>query len=288
MITVAVSIVMLTLTQPDPGADAPANPPATAPVLSGPKVETPDRPKSLVEREFSGRLKRLEVDPAQAALGLLQLSPEETAATERILNERAAIMDRIVTDNLREVVEMSQAFASRDSAAGLRLAGELLRKSGALVDRGRLVDELAGVLSEENAAELRRLTQEYWRAAIEESAQENGPGGRPRGRQGALAYERLVALGHEVRRSFERTVAARGRELESLLKDLGVSAEQESLIRAVIEETYVATFGKPTKAQQTAGFVKIYGVLDAEQRRELARRLGAAGNLPEAGQKRRK
>ena len=282
MFTIAMTIAMFTLTQPDPGASATVSPPA----LSGPKVQSPNRPKSLVEREFGGRLKRLEADPAQAALVLLELSPEERAATERIFNERAAIMDRIVTENLRLVVEMSQAFQARDEVAGLALAADLYRKAGAFVERGRLVDELAAVLNEEQADELRRLTQEYWRAAIEETAQEKGPNGRPRGRQGALAYERLTMLGHEVRLSFERTVTAQGRELEALLKDLGVTPEQESVIRAVVEETYIATFGKPTRAQQVAGFVKVYDVLDAEQRRELAKRLGSAGNRPPAREKR--
>lgn len=275
--------LIFTLTQSDPGAAAPADT-AAPPALSGPRVENPDRPKSLVERDFAGKLKRLEVDPAQAALPLLDLNAEEKAATEKILNERAAIMDTIVTDNLREVVEMSQAFAARDAAAGLRLAGELFRKSGALVDRGRLVDELAGVLTEANAAELHRLTNEYLRAAIEESAQQNGVNGRPRGRQGAVAYERLAGWGNEIRLAFERTIVARGRELEDLLKQLGATPEQESKIRAVIEETYVATFGKPTKAQQTAGFIKIFGLLNDDQRAQLRKRLADQPGLKAANQ----
>lgn len=264
------SAVLLTLTQPDPGAATPDRP-EQPPALAGPKVQTAERPRSLVERDFAGRLKRLEVDPAQAALALLDLSAEEKAAADRILNERALIMDGVVTENLRQVVEMAQAFQARDTVAGLALAADLYKKAGAFVERGRLVDELAAVLSEDHASELRRLTQDYWRAAIDESAQEPGPNGRPRGRMGALTHERLVALGNEVRLSFERTVAARGRELEDLLKTLNVTPEQESKIRGVIEETYVATFGKPTKAQQALGFVKIYAVLNDEQRRELAR-----------------
>lgn len=272
MLVAATAAALLTLTQPDPGAAAPA-PTAAPPPLSGPKVESPERPKSLVERDFGGKLKRLEIEPAQAALALLDLNADEKAATEKILNERAAIMDTIVTDNLREVVEMSQAFAARDAAAGLRLAGELFRRSGAIVDRGRLVDELAKALTEANAAELHRLTIEYQRAAIEESAQQNGANGRPRGRQGAVAYERLAGWGNEIRLAFERTIVARGRELEDLLKELGVTPEQESKIRAVIEETYIATFGKPTKAQQTAGFIKIFGLLNDDQRAQLRKRL---------------
>jgi hypothetical protein len=271
MLIAATVAVMLTLTQPDPKPDAPPGAPDPAQALRGPKVEIPDRPRSLVEREFSGRLKRLEVDPAQAALALLRLSPEEKAATDRILDERAAIMDKIVTDNLREVVEMAQAFAANDQAAGLRLAGELYRKAEPFVMRGRLVDELSAVLSEENAAELRRLTQEYWRAAIEESALEQGAGGRPRGRMGAVMHQRLTTLGHEVRQSLERTVIAQGREFEALLGRLGVTPEQESVIRAAVEEAYVATMGKPTRVQQVAAFLKVYGVLNPEQRRELGR-----------------
>jgi len=265
-VTTLVALV-LGLTQPDP-QPAPPQDPA---VLAGPRVRTGDARATLIEREFGGKLKRIDTDPVQAVLGLLTLSPEEAAATQTILVERAAIMDKVVTDNLREVVRMAQAFQSQDAAEGLRLAADLFEKAAPLRARGTLEDELAATLTESNGTELRRLTREYRDAAITESAKEPGPGGKARGRIGAVAYERLAGLGNEVRLSFERTIGAGGKELEALLTSLGVSPEQESKLQAIIQDTYIATYGKPTRAQQVSGFLKIYGVLDADQRKEFAR-----------------
>ncbi len=266
--------VLVSLTPPD--QPAPADP-ATGQepsVLAGPKVKTGEGRKSLVEREFGGRLRRLDVDPAQATLGLLDLSAEEKAATRTVLEERAAIMDKLVTNNLREVAEMANAFQARQMTEGLRLLKELFDKAEDWRARGRLEDELAAKLGESNAAELRRMTREYMDAALAESAAEPGLNGKPRGRLGALVHERLTTLGHEIRQSYERTIGAGAKDVEALLKRLAVSPEQESTIRAVIEETYVATYGKPTRAQQTVAFLKIYNALDAEQRKELARYIG--------------
>jgi len=263
--------LLLTLTPPDQSVPPVASEPG---VLAGPKVKTGDARKSLVEREFGGKLKRLDVDPAQAALELLDLSEEEQIATDRVRFERAAIMDKLVTDNLREVAEMANAFQARQTMEGLRLLKELFDKADAWRARGKLEDELAAELSEPNAAELLRLTREYMDAALAESAVEPGLNGKPRGRLGALMHERLTTLGHEIRQSYERTIGAGAKDLDALLKRLAVTPEQESVIRAVIQDTYVATYGKPTKAQQAAAFLKIYGELDAEQRKEFAKYIG--------------
>ena len=263
--------LLLTLTPPDQSAPPAASEPG---VLAGPKVKTNDARKSLVEREFGGKLKRLDIDPAQAALGLLELGEEEKAATRTVLVERAAIMDTLVTDNLREVAEMASAFQARDTMEGLRLLKELFDKADAWRARGRLEDELAAKLSEPNATELRRLTKEYLDAALAESAAGPGLNGKPRGRLGALMHERLTNLGHEIRQSYERTIGAGAKDLDALLKRLAVTPEQESVIRAIIQDTYVATYGKPTKSQQTAAFLKIYGALEAEQRKEFAKYIG--------------
>lgn len=279
VIAVGVSVALLSLTPPDQPAPTrqqePEEPAAAEPgVLAGPKVATTEARKTLVEREFGGKLKRLDTDPAQAALRLLELSDEEKAATDRVLFERAAIMDKLVTDNLREIVEMSQAFQSRQTAEGLRLLKELYDKASDWRARGRLEDELAAGLSGANAAELRRMTAEYVDAEVEELAAEPGRNGQARGRLAAALVQKLGVLGHEIRQSYERTFGAGAKDVDGLLRRLGATPEQESVIRVAIQDAYVTTYGKPTAAQKTAAFLKIYGVLDAEQRKELAKYIG--------------
>jgi len=256
---------------PVPVAAEPTN---DAQVLSGPKVKTAKTARSLVERGFGGKLKRLEVDPGQAALALIELSAQEKAAADAVLFERAAIMDKLVTDNLREVVEIANAFQAQDHAQGLRLLKGLMDNATAWRARHKLEDELAEKLTETNATELRRLTSEHIGAVVEESANEPGTNGKPRGRLAAVAIDRLTMLGHEIRQSYGRTVGAGAKDLDALLKRLAVTPEQESTIRVAIQDAYLATYGKPTKAQQTAAFLKIYNALDTEQRRDFAKYMG--------------
>jgi hypothetical protein len=86
--------------------------------------------------------------------------------------------------------------------------------------------------------------------------------------------QKLSVLGNEIRQSYERTIGAGAKDVDALLARLGATPEQESVIRAVIQDAYVATYGKPTRTQQTTAFLKIYGALDADQRKELAKYIG--------------
>ena len=77
--------------------------------LAGPQVEAEDRARALVARDFAGRVARLEVPPEEAALALLELDPVVREATDRVLADRAAALDRIVMANVKLLVRLQSA-----------------------------------------------------------------------------------------------------------------------------------------------------------------------------------
>lgn len=135
--------------------------------LAGPKVGEASLGPSLVSRDFRGDFQRLQEPAEEAALRLLRLSDAEQAGTQRVLNERSAILDEVVGNNL-EILLRLQGFkeggATPDRMAALR---EISEKLAPLRERGRLRDELMEELSPENAKEFRRLVDGYWNALID-------------------------------------------------------------------------------------------------------------------------
>lgn len=251
--------------------------------LAGPKVnEQPGEkspaapmdamtPRTLVERDFEGKLRRLEVSPALAALELLSLSDEERQATQRILDERNMLMDELVQDHLKEITQLAGAFQSGDRAAGMKLLKPLIEDSAELRARGKLVDELAGALTEANAKELQRLTLEYTRALVNERMKDGNPQqpGKKLSRLEAGGYEYIAGLGQEIKRSYERVFALQAKDFDDLLAKLSLTPEQDSKIRALVTDLVQKTYGKSTQAQQTKVFLDAYAVLDADQRKVL-------------------
>ncbi len=251
--------------------------------LAGPKVDeqpgeksTPTTtdamtPRTLVERDFEGKLRRLEVSPALAALELLSLSDEERKATQQIIDERNMLMDELVQDHLKEISQLAGAFQSGDRAAGMKLLKPLIEGSAELRARGKLVDELAGVLSESNAKELQRLTTEYTRALVSERMKDGNPQqpGKKLSRLEAGGFEYLAGFGQEIKRSYERVFALQAKDFDDLLAKLSLTPEQESKIRGMVTDLVQKTYGKSTQAQQTKVFIDVYAVLDEDQRKVL-------------------
>lgn len=247
-------------------------PPDDREVLAGPTV-APARAPSLVERDFTGRVKRLDLPPEEAALAHLDLDPAAREATTRILNERAAIMDRIVRDNIDLLLRFVTARQGGDRAAILSLLAEFNAKLGPLHARGDLVDELHDALPPATRGAFTSLVADYRRAIADEAAADakaKGERARPRA---IAARERLADLGLEVKRSYERQIGAGQKELDELIAELHLSSEQEAFVRNLVAEHVQKTKGKPTPAQQRQLVVSIMARLKPEQQRIVIERL---------------
>lgn len=259
---------------PAPTANPASDPDADA--LRGPTLaKHPDRPeRSIVQRDFQGRLKKLEDNPALVGLGKLALGEEERARVEKVIGDRAAALDAIVRANLKLIIELAQAKQSGDAEATNRFQAQVLEKASPYFKRGPLMNEVRPALTEEHAAELKRMVDEYNAVAAEERMGDPMSGPKKDNKLGARLAQGFEGFAAEARASYERVLGAGGKEFEQFLGKLQLTPEQESTIRQKAGDLFQKTYGKPTKRQQFALFMEIYAELDVEQRHRLAEHIG--------------
>ncbi len=266
----------------DTEAVRPSPPTATSPPnpLAGPSLATAPAPKpTLVQRDFAGKLVRLDVAPAEAAVKVIELNPPTRAKIDAILIARAAVLDQIVSDNLELLVRLQGVRDAADKSKARETYQELIDKSEPLRARGTLVDELTGALSVDQAAQVRSMTQKYVAAAIAQRVADKTAGKdlsfreKNRAQREAAREETLALIGQEFRRAYERTVGQRAADFETLLKDFSVTPEQESKIRKIVQDNFTSTYGKPTPQQRAKAFWEVYAMLDEPQRQQLLKRV---------------
>lgn len=260
--------------QPSPQPDAA--------VLAGPAVrQARDARPTLVEYAYDGSVKRTEVAPEEAALRLLDLSPAERAAADAVLAERAAMLDRFVSDNLDLLLRLGAAAQGEDKAEKLRLIFQALRRTEPLRARGSLAHQLRDALEPAARRRFDALLAEYWDAVVAERRRAAPDGGG--GRLAVLADERLKAFGREVERAFYRLADPAGeREFNDLLAAARLRPEQESRIRRMAEEFIVAARFRPTPDQERAFILRVTAMLDENQRRLLAQHVAQRERSPTA------
>jgi hypothetical protein len=268
----------------DPPSEIPAPPTPAPAVLAGPRVDAPIVRTSLVERDETGKVRRLDVPPAEAGVGLLALDDATRAGVREVLDRRAASLDRVVRENLSLLVKIATAGQAGDRAEARRLLRDLYEKAEPLRAQGRLLDELRAVLPAERADELKRLVDEYTKAVFAEAQaaldaddaarSEVGERAGVRADRGgslrrAAQGEMIAAVGRELKRSYERVVTVSVKDFDELLKKLELRPEQEAEVRRLVTDQFQRTEGKPTPAQRGELFAKIYAELDAGQRGKL-------------------
>lgn len=168
-------------------------------VLSGPKVgEASAGAHSLIEKDFDGKMKLLEVRPEVAALKLLKLTEAEKSATEKVLQEREALVAKVLKENYALVLELQNLRQAglggggeggdrekaREERRGMMEKMQTFREKAKDLLEPTLMERLSKDLSATNATELKRLVQEYNTAAMEAQRAERGmgrPGGGPNG-----------------------------------------------------------------------------------------------------------
>ncbi|MBX9735292.1 MAG: hypothetical protein K2X32_00060, partial [Phycisphaerales bacterium] len=136
--------------------------------LAGPSVSEKKKPLTLIERDADGRVKRLEVTPAEAASKIMPLSKETREKVDNVIVTQAATMDQVVRDNFDLIVKAAGAFDSKDKVASTRYVQELWQVSEPVRKRGQLVEQIAKVLSKAEAYQLRSLVREYLKARLKD------------------------------------------------------------------------------------------------------------------------
>lgn len=236
--------------------------------LAGPFVETTPHERSLVRRDFSGRLVRLDGLPVNAALDLMDLTPEEKAAAMRPLTERAVAIEKILRENTRLVLEAQGAFKPGDDGRGQRAVVKLYNLARPVFAAGSPLDLTAAELPGEKARELRRLVGEYTRAAVADRMAGNVDG-KKQDRFGAFVAERVAVFGKEVELAAKRTFEGGEKDFRELSRKLGLTPEQESKIQAMFVGMMTRDYAKPSKGEQLRVMLSAYKLLTDEQRARL-------------------
>lgn len=265
------STLSFLLAAPVLAQDKPKDPPTAQPaepakddVLSGPKVKETVAEKSLVRRNFQGRVQRLEVNPAEAAIELLSLDAATAAKVKKVVGERTQVLDRIVRENLDLLLKIQNTADRRGKIGLLREAREKFKD---LEARGKLQEEVAKVLPAEQAKRYEELIKGYWETLLADAEQEAGAGKEKPAKSEIATREVLLAFGAEIRRSYERQIASKTKELEEFLGKLGLSAEKEAKIRNFFVEYAERTKGRASEQQRRDLFQKVLRELDRDQQK---------------------
>jgi hypothetical protein len=152
----------------------------------------------LIEKDFDGKMKMLDVRPEVAGLRLLKLSDAEKASTDKILQEREALVAKILKENYTMILELQNLRQAgigggggggdrdkaREERRGMMEKMQTFREKAKDLLEPTLMDRLSKDLAAANATELKRLVTEYNAAAMEAQRAERGmgrPDSRPDG-----------------------------------------------------------------------------------------------------------
>jgi hypothetical protein len=216
---------------------------------------------TLVERDFDGNLKRLAQPPEEAALALIAVAESERDAIRVVRDARFDTIDRVIAGNIPLLLKFQSLRDTgnrRDLSIALR---ELSDKLTELRARGRLRDEMAGALTEANASEYRRLTDEYWRVLLDDSTRQAQAIDKNAKPADVAARELLRALGDEVQRSFERRID--GADVPDLVRRTTLDSDRQAAAAEI--------FGEPasTAQEKRAAAMRVLALLTPEQREAI-------------------
>jgi hypothetical protein len=260
MLLIALGVAGMVWGQPEQGR-----------VLAGPAVVARGS-GALVEVDMSGRVQRPEKTIEQAAAAKLELSAEVRERVDRILVERAAGIDRFVTENLL-LLNQAQTVGAAGTLlekATLLLTG--LERISPAVGGKSLETRIAEVLPEDRAQAFKAMLKDYWRALAAE-----GKMLKPKDPPPPWAVnlgESLASLGREIGKSFERQLASGTLFVDYLISGLNLTEQQQELFRTMKLELLEKTSMKPSEEDQKKLVLGVVAYLNEKQREKVIARIG--------------
>ncbi len=252
-------------------------PPAPQPPdLSGPQVQPQAAEATLIRQSLdTGMIIRLETTPEEAALDLVGLNPQEREAVDKVLTERGAVLDKIVADNIPRLLKFQGLRQSDTPRERMQALTELARAMQPMEEynksHGTLLRQVSGLIAPEKAAKVQQLVGDYRRAIMAEADAtypQDPKHDTPEKRQSALrGREMLLSVGADLRRSYDRQIAAKTAALNDLIAKLNLTPQQEGQVRTYASDfAQLAAAGKPTPEQRREFFQKVFTVLDDNQK----------------------
>lgn len=255
-------------TQPaaEPGQDA------SAPLLTGPRVENQAAAPSLIRVGYNGRIERVvDAQPEVAALELVDLEAEARARIDTRLEDRAAFMDGAVLEHYQTLLELYAAFGAGDQGDVIRLYLEFSSHLQPLFEGGGLGRQLASEMPVPTRREYGRLLAAYYGAVARDMLDhpEEMQGDVPKDAPDAMRRYRIQLLMEEVGRSFARIIRQKTEEFDEVLGALRLTPEREGEVRAMVQSFAQDVGLNPTEEQKRAIFMRLMQVLEPEERQRL-------------------
>lgn len=238
--------------------------------LSGPTVKLSARP-GLVQHDMSGRVVRPDKTVEEAAVDRLELSPQDRERVSRVVAERAAAIDRFVTENLLLLNQLDTVSKAGSPQDKIVVGVEAVTKLGEAIKGRSLKVAIEAKLPEEHAAKFRVLLRDYWRALHEE-----GKTLKPNDPPPAWAVslgESLASLGREIARSFERQAASGTVFVDYLLSGLDLSEQQREMVSELKLDLMERTEMRASEKDQEKLVLSVAAYLTQEQRATVIARV---------------
>jgi hypothetical protein len=257
---------------------APAATPAPRPdALQGPKVEPKAGEPTLIKHDLQGHLVRPDLPPEEAALDLLGMDAGEKEAANAILAQRAVVMDKIVSENLPLLLKMQGVRQGDNQKEQMQAIKDLYKAFAPLRDMGSLRQQVKLVITPEKGAKYDQILNEYWQALFQQATEMEKIRGKTPTESEIKGRETLLVAGQEIRRSYDRQIAAKTEHLNELLAKVSATPEQEAKIKNITSDYFQKTLGKPTSAQRWELMRSILKELNEDQQMILLKELYAEG-----------
>jgi hypothetical protein len=246
-------------------------------LLAGPRVETSTR-ATLVERESDGAIRRTETPPELAAVRLLELPKEVAERIEKLTHERGRFLEKFVENNLDLLSKLDTAGKTNDKLDQALLGIEAISKLAPLTRDGSLNKRVRALLPEAALERFDAILDEYWDAIV---AQERTKDPK-KSRFEIVAGERVQSVTREIAAAVQRLEKSGTLLFSYFFSKVELSKEQETEIRALLDEFVEETKGSPTKEQEQKIFFGVMSKLDTKQQTELIRQFqGRAPKQPD-------
>lgn len=179
-LTVGCSALVFSAVAAPDGPDDPAL--DTRPVLAGPDVSGDAHPAKLIERNLDGSMRPSEIPIAEKALELIDLDEATRSAVDVLLEERAALIDAIVKENLDTINAMRNGRKKGDRNARREHMRQMMELFRPVLKDGPLEMQIAELLPEAQREQYLGLIREH-REMMRAERRARGPRGPrdPRG-----------------------------------------------------------------------------------------------------------
>ncbi|MCA9291337.1 MAG: hypothetical protein KDA25_09415, partial [Phycisphaerales bacterium] len=198
------------------------------------------------------------------------LTPEQQATFDRLLAERATIVDRLVVEHYEDVATLNAG--ERGSPDKIAVYQRLRVAFEPLLDRGSMVDEMRPALTPDQRTEAARMMDEYRAARAKAIERETG---RPLRARRLDARLQLETVGREIRASVERRVDFGQARFDEFADHLALTPEQTSTIQGLVQPLGLAELGGSASPEMRTRVMRaVFEVLTPDQRRLARERFG--------------